>query len=306
MLHAFKPLGSLLTCPPPAQSKTRVLSFPHIRFGAEPDHTSPERENNNMDLHARLKQAVEAARRAGDILISHFRNPALLKVSMKAGQEVVTNADQEADQAIRDTLQSQFPKDDYLTEETFDPKQTINLKSAWIIDPLDATRNFANRIPHFAVSIAYVREGKPVVGVVYDPVGQEMFTAVSGEPVKVNDHPVQVNPAETPDKTILSLCNPLPEKFAKTKATHRRLGCAALDMAYVASGRLGAACERNLKVWDIAAGIPMVEGAGGKVTDFEGKPLDLNQKLKVNYLATNGHLHPAMVDLLADPEKEAK
>jgi myo-inositol-1(or 4)-monophosphatase len=291
-----------------ARPQKHLRALPPVPAFAGKASQPPEPSNpQGNTLQHRLEKAVEAAREAGKILMRHFQSTTL-EISRKAGNEIVTNADPEADEAIQSVLKQAFPQDDFLTEETFDPARAINMKSAWIIDPLDATRNFANGIPHFAVSIAYIQDKKPMVGVVFDPTTQELFTAIAGDSAKLNGQPLTVNSATSHKDTILSLCNPLPPSLAQEKLSHRRLGCSALDLAYVASGRLGAACERNLKVWDIAAGIPMVEAAGGKVTDFNGQPIDLGQQGKVNFLATNTLLHPTMLEHLKEkaPSSEPK
>jgi myo-inositol-1(or 4)-monophosphatase len=228
----------------------------------------------------------------------HFHDPGL-DVSRKANDEIVTTADKEADEAIRAQLSRAFPQDKLLTEESFDPTQPIDLSQTWIVDPLDATRNFANKIPHFAVSLAYLENGQPKLGVIYDPLKDEMFTAVKGEPTRLNGRAIQVNKDTALEKSVVSLPFPYPKRILDTKIPNRRLGCAALDMAYVAAGRLGAASERNLKVWDVVAGLPLLEGAGGSLTDATGNPLDLTQK-RFHYVASNTRLHEPMLRLLQD------
>ncbi|MBY0402522.1 MAG: inositol monophosphatase [Cyanobacteria bacterium] len=282
--------------------KTASLSGTAVPEGvreATPVKISQLQPEGQDSLDLKLSKAVDAARKAGKIIKDYFNNP-LLKISEKAAQDLVTNADQEADEAIRSLLSQAFPDDTFLTEETFDPTVTVGLENAWVVDPLDATRNFAFGIPHFAVSIAFVQKGKPVLGVVYDPIKDEMFTAIHGKGAQLNGRPIQVSSAEGLKQTIISMPYPFPKKFLEVKATNRRMGCTALDMAYVASGRLGASSEKNLKVWDIAAGLPLVEAAGGTVTDLNNQPLTLNQKGRVEYIASNGKLHPTMLQLTQD------
>lgn len=291
----------------PAKNQGKVLHFrgnPPPQENNQPVAPNPEPINLPIDLgnefRKRMDKAVQAAKVAGAIIMKYFNKPEM-EVSSKANAEVVTNADKEADEAIQGVLKEAFPEDTFLTEESYDPQANVGMKSAWIVDPLDATRNFANNIPHFAVSIAYVKDGKPEVGVIYDPVKDEMFTAIAGQEVTMNGQPIKTSVAATVDKTILSMPYPIPKKFLETKIANRRMGCSALDMAYVAAGRYGAASERNLKVWDIAAGIPMVETAGGKVSDFHGQPIDVTQsQQRVSYIASNTKLHDKMLDLTKD------
>ncbi len=287
-----------------------------IRGVASQSHTSKTRfssQSSSVDqtdfsplaqsgLLPRLVKAEEAARQAGAIIRAYARGEVEARgITFKNGDELVSHADKEADAKILDILKQAFPEDDFLTEETFDPTRSTAVRTGWIIDPLDGTRNFTASIPHFAVSIAYVKDGKPVIGVVYDPMSDELFSAAAGQPM-VNKRPMKVSSATEVKDTVISMCNPLPAGFMQLKKpSHRRLGCTALDMAYVAAGRLGASCERNLKVWDIAAGMALVEAAGGKVTDFQGQPLDLTKiQGRVSYVASNGPLHQAMLALVAE------
>lgn len=254
-----------------------------IFFGQENSAPSP------TTLQERLEKAVEAAKKAGAVILKHFRREDL-SVQRKDNNEPVTEADQEADEIIRQTLGQAFPQDRLLTEESFQPGQSILLDQTWVVDPLDATRNFSKKIPHFAVSIGYVENNEPKVAVVYDPVRDELFTAVSGQGVQLNGKAISASDETIMQQAVLSFPSPPPQKAQAKNLPNRRLGCAALDMAYVAAGRLDAASEKKLKIWDIICGLLFVREAGGKVTDFQGHPLDLNQP-RMNYLATNGKLH---------------
>jgi myo-inositol-1(or 4)-monophosphatase len=247
------------------------------------------------ELQVRLDKALEAALKAGQVVKQHFLE-SQLNVARKAGDEPVTIADTESDEVISKILSEAFPTDRLLTEEQFKPGDAILLDQTWVVDPLDATRNFSKKIPHFAISIAFAQNNQPTLAVVYDPIRDELFTAAKGHGVRLNGRPIAVSTEANLKQAVLSFPSPLPQKAQAAGLPNRRLGCAALDMAYVATGRLDAAAEQKLKIWDILPGILFVEEAGGKITDFENQPLNLTAP-KMNYLATNGTLHNAVQGL---------
>ncbi len=241
------------------------------------------------DLKIRLDKAIEAALQAGQVVKKHFLE-SQLDVARKAGDEPVTIADTESDAVISKHLSEAFPTDRLLTEEQFKPGDPILLDQTWVVDPLDATRNFSKKIPHFAISIAFAQDNQPTLAVVYDPIRDELFTAAKGHGVRLNGRPITVSSETNLKQAVLSFPSPVPQKAQAAGLPNRRLGCAALDMAYVATGRLDAAAEQKLKIWDILPGVLFVEEAGGTITDFENQPLNLTAQ-KMNYLATNGTLH---------------
>jgi myo-inositol-1(or 4)-monophosphatase len=178
----------------------------------------------------------------------------------------------------------------------------------WIVDPLDGTTNYAHGLPIFAVSIALERTGEVVLGVVHDPMREETFIAELGGGATLNDEPVRVSDTDEPIQALIATGFPydraeMPEalelfgRFAVLTRGMRRLGSTALDLCYVASGRLDGYYERGIWAWDIAAGSLILEEAGGKVTDYRGSELDLEGR---EIVASNGALHPAMTRLTGE------
>lgn len=248
---------------------------------------------------------------AGEILMSHFAHE--LTVESKdhrvGGIDIVTNADKAAEDAIVSGIRDRFPDHDVMAEET--ERQVSGSSWLWVIDPLDGTVNFAHSYPHFAVSIALMEEGEIVAGVVSDPLKKETYHAVRGLGAFLNDRRISVSKATTLNRSIIGTGFPYDKAFTSdnnlTEFSRvlpkvqgmRRLGSAALDLAYVASGRLDGFWELKLKPWDIAAGILIVDEAGGCVTDRFGDGMDLGSP---SILATNGLIHTDMIRTLNMPE----
>lgn len=233
--------------------------------------------------------------------------------------DLVTNVDIAADEAIREFLAKACPDDALITEESFQESQTKGLtsalKSAWIVDPIDGTTNFAHTFPTFCVSIAYVADGECQVGVILDPTRQELFSAVKGQGATLNGVPISVSDCKTLDQSLLATGFPYirdPEhpvfvqqlEILKTfliKAQGvRRLGSAALDLAYVANGRLDGFWEYHLAPWDVAAGLLIVQEAGGTVTGLLNEPLRLDKRY-VSIAAATPAVHQAMVNAVDMP-----
>lgn len=226
------------------------------------------------------------------------------KVSKKGdGNDLVTDADQIIDEFIIKTIQSHFPDHNILTEESGLIKGKSDFK--WIIDPIDGTTNFIHGIPIFAISIAVVRGGKPVIGVVEVPGHKEQFWAQEGKGAFLGRRHIHVSKTGDLDKALLGTGFPYDRKSKEfqhsfelykrfqTKARGvRRTGSAALDLCYVAAGRLDGFWEYGLKPWDIAAGKIILEEAGGTITNMDGSKL--NPKLE-QVIASNGVLHGTMM-----------
>jgi myo-inositol-1(or 4)-monophosphatase len=228
-----------------------------------------------------LNIAVRAARSAGNIIVRAFEQQDKIEIHSKGTNDFVTNIDQQAEKAIIDTILKSYPKHSIICEESGVITGEDN-DYQWIIDPLDGTTNFVKGIPHFAVSIALKVKGKLDQAVVFDPIRGEVFTASRGKGAQLNGCRVRVNAAKDLQGTILATGFPFKQKqhldsylnifktlFIKT-ADMRRAGSAALDLAYVASGRIDGYFELGLKPWDTAAGELLVIEAGGLVTDFAG------------------------------------
>ncbi|SQH77372.1 inositol monophosphatase [Shewanella benthica] len=232
-------------------------------------------------MHPMQTIAVRAARAAGQTIIRAFAELDKVEVTAKGVNDYVTNVDIEAEAAITYQIRKSYPDHTIICEEGGENKGE-NKDYVWIIDPLDGTNNFVRGIPHFAVSIALQYKGKTEVAVIYDPIRDELFTAVRGQGAKFNDYRMRVSKRNDLKDTILATGFPFKAKqhtetymkifgslFTQC-ADLRRAGSAALDLAYVAAGRVDGFFEIGLKPWDIAAGDLIVREAGGTVTDFAG------------------------------------
>lgn len=253
-----------------------------------------------MSWERHLDIATEAALAAGAILKAYQGES--FGIEEKRPGDLVTDADREAEAAILRILERHFPQDAILTEEAGTRGQ-VGSDVLWVIDPLDGTTNFAHRFPSFAVSIALLVEGDPYIGVVYNPALEELFRGIRGGGATCNRRPIQVSQTQSLDRSLLVTGfaydrrqvrdNNYAEFIHFTHLTQgvRRVGSAAVDLAYVACGRFDGYWERGLSPWDMAAGVVLVQEAGGLVTAYDGEKLDL---FSGRILASNGWLHPAM------------
>ncbi|WP_373532153.1 inositol monophosphatase family protein [Vampirovibrio sp.] len=280
---------------------------PEINEATKVNPMTPEKEDRC------LKAAKQAALVAGKIQMASFGK--VIQVDIKGTSiDLVTAVDKECDAAIVDVLRKACPDILFVTEETFQEGQSIDLSNTWVVDPLDGTTNYAHGFPHFAVSIAYFFEGVPQIGVVYDPLKKEMFYALKNRGAFLNDQPVFVskNRVHTLDHALLATGFPYDiatssmnnidhfQRIAPKCHGVRRPGAAALDLAYVASGRLDAFWELKLSVWDIAAGILLVEEAGGLVTNPTGGAVPYGDR-RIHLVGSNGNgLHQEIQALLGE------
>jgi myo-inositol-1(or 4)-monophosphatase len=245
-----------------------------------------------------LKQTLIKATLAGSKVLQHYFNGSFSISSKSNINDLVTQADKESEDAIFKVIREEFPDHYLLSEEAGDLKMDSNTK--WIIDPIDGTVNFANGIPICCVSIGVEQDGKMILGAVYNPFINEFFFSERGYGSTLNDKKIKVS-----DKSdLLRSClvtgfpysyletpnGPLQvfEKLIRNNIPVRRLGSAAIDICWVASGRFDGFYEHNLNAWDSAAGFLILEEAGGKVTDFSGNHYSPYQP---NILATNGKIH---------------
>ena len=233
-------------------------------------------------MHPMLTIAVRAARAAGDVILRNMDKLDRLTVEVKAQNDYVSQVDLKAEETIIATLLQSYPNHSILAEES---GQNANDSSEyqWIIDPLDGTTNFLHGFPQFAVSIALKHKNRLEVAVVFDPVKNELFTAARGEGAQLNNKRLRVTAHKGLKGALLGTGFPfkhpqhLDTYLASFKSVHddvagiRRAGSAALDLAYVAAGRLDGFWEIGLNAWDMAAGALLVREAGGIVTDFSGK-----------------------------------
>lgn len=230
-------------------------------------------------MHPMLNIAVRAARAAGDLIVREMDRVDDISIDIKGKNDFVTEVDKEAELTIINTIKNSYPDHSFLAEEG---GKTGDSEYIWIIDPLDGTTNFLHGIPHFSVSIALQYKNVLEQAVIYDPVKQELFTASKGKGALLNNKKIRVSGHKSLDGALLGTGFPFGEnrkveEFINSfKALYpniagiRRAGVASLDLAYVASGRLDGFWEYNLKPWDIAAGILMVQEAGGINCDMDG------------------------------------
>jgi myo-inositol-1(or 4)-monophosphatase len=255
-------------------------------------------------IHAYLDAAVEAAREAGSILVAEFARPA--RISYKGEVDLVTQADQRSEEAIVSRLHSRFPRHAIVAEEG--GGKEIESRWRWYVDPLDGTTNFAHGYPCFAVSIALEEEGDLLVGVIYQPITQELFTAVKGEGAYLNQKRIEVSKVDRLATSLLATGFPSAKRahsqninfyWEFTLRSHgvRRDGSAALDLAAVACGRFDGFWEFGLHPWDTAAGVLLVREAGGVVTTLGGQPFAVNHH---ETMASNGRIHHEMCKLASE------
>lgn len=262
------------------------------------------------DLTLVFETAKDAARAGGANLMNYFVDDALVmrnKSESGGGTfDLVSDADLSSERIIGERIRATFPGHELLGEEGLGREVDVDAaEHLWIIDPLDGTNNFAHRLPHFAVSIAYYHRGVAVVGVIYNPATNQWFTATRGGGAFAGDKRVSVSADKTLSKAMLA-CGFYYDRghmMRKTLATieefftheiHgiRRFGTASLDLCMVGCGQFGGYFEYMLSPWDFAAGRLFVEEAGGLVTNALGAPLPLKASC---LLATNGHLHEPML-----------
>jgi len=265
---------------------------------------------STTELHHLTEFALNLAHQSGVILKHFWGNVHDIQNKNVIG-DLVTEADKESERCMIGLLQQEFPDHGILAEES-GKRQTSNASFLWIIDPLDGTTNYAHRYPFIAVSIALLYQGIPVVGVVYNPILNELFQATSGQGALLNGKKISVSHVRTLEQSLLvsgfaydrreTEDNNYAEFCHLTNLTQgvRRGGSAALDLAFVADGRCDGYWERGIQPWDIAAGVLIVQEAGGKVSAYDGSPLDLYSG---RILATNGHLHKALSHELTSQKK---
>lgn len=223
--------------------------------------------------------------------------------------DIVTEVDEASEKYIIDRIKAEFPEDNILAEES-GAVGIGHSDRVWIIDPLDGTRNYMTGIPFFCVSIALLVDGVPELGAIYDPIHDELFYAKKGCGAYLNGEPISVCDQFSLEESLISVSwisrssdrKPFIDyidQISSETSYFRRLGAAALVMCYVACGRLHAYLQAGLCPWDVAAGIVIIQEAGGVVTDFQGLPIDLYQKCKLEVLTSNPVLHKKLSDIIA-------
>jgi len=256
-------------------------------------------------MQALLNTAVQAARRAGDATHRYLRRLQHVEVQKKARNEFVTQVDIAAEQLILETIRKRYPDHAFLCEESGPQGESDHL---WIVDPLDGTTNFIHGFPVFAVSIALKIGPHLAVAVVYDPNRQELFTALRGQGAQVDGHRIRVSHRAGLDGALIGTGLPyrdnrgwmrqymaMLQSVIDHTAGIRRPGSAALDLAYLAAGRLDGFWEFGLRTWDIAAGMLLIQEAGGIVSSLTGAPDPLESG---HIIAGSPKVHEALTNLL--------
>ncbi len=231
-------------------------------------------------MHGMVNIAVRAARRAGELMIRQLNRLESLEITEKSRNEYVTEVDRIAEDAIIEVIYDHYPDHSILAEES---GQRGSNEFQWIIDPLDGTTNFIHGFPVFAVSIAVTHNGQLEHGVVYDPLRQEIFTASRGQGAQVDGRKIRVSKRPSMQHSLIATGFPyrgdkehldnyleMLKSVISVSAGIRRPGSAALDLCYVAAGRVDGFWELGLNIWDIAAGALMIKEAGGRISDFHG------------------------------------
>ncbi len=252
-------------------------------------------------LHKRV--AHDAVEAGAKILKKWFGQA--LEIHYKGEIDLVTQADTESEEAILEVLLGHFPDHQILTEE--EGSRGTNGSHKWIVDPLDGTVNFAHGYPVFCISLALEVDGAVQYGLVYDPLREELFAAEKGRGATVNGRPISVSHTAILNESLL--CTGFPYNVRENSEIHlkrfnrmilktqaiRRDGAAALDLCYVAVGRFDGFWELGLAPWDVAAASLITSEAGGRTSDFTGKPLDI---YRGEILASNGKIHEEMIETL--------
>ena len=260
---------------------------------------------------ALLNVMIKAAQKASRRLKRDFGEVERLQVSLKGPANFVSSADRQAEEILREELAHARPGYGFIGEEG-GAREGSDKTHRWIVDPVDGTLNFLHGIPHFAISIALEREGTIVAGVVYNPANDELFSAERGKGAFLNDRRLRVAARKRLSDAVVACALPHPSRgdVELTRGEHlavqekvagmRRFGAAALDLAWVAAGRIDAYWERNLSPWDMAAGIALVREAGGFVTDLDGR----DDMLKTGgILVGNEDIHRELLKVLRQAQR---
>lgn len=265
-------------------------------------------------MQNRLNLAIGLAREAGEWILEHQNKLGSLDVREKSPSDYVSEVDRGAELLIREAINKAFPDDGFLGEES--GQFGSESDGQWVVDPLDGTTNFLRGIPHYAVSIAFVDQGGLRLGVVFDPVKNELFHAERGRGAHLNDVAISISKRQKLEGALLATGIPFNGKnlqnlsmfvqamqglLMQSTSGIRRLGAASLDLAYVACGRFDGFWEAGLKPWDIAAGALLVQEAGGVVSDFNEKSDILESG---NVIAANTEILSFMQKIVRDSYKD--
>jgi myo-inositol-1(or 4)-monophosphatase len=239
-------------------------------------------------ISANLNIMIKAAEKASKILIRDFGEVEKLQVSLKGPSDFVTNADKKVEKIIIEVLSKSRKKYSIISEEAGAIVKS-DTENVWIIDPIDGTTNFLHGVPHFAISIALKSKKEIVAGLIFDPIKNEMFYAEKNSGAYFNNQRIRVSKKKNLEECLFATGG----KEFKINLNTRKLGSAALDMAYVAAGRFDGYFQGNLNIWDIAAGIILVEESGGKINEIN---YDAVSKLKI--IASSNSIYEKMSEKL--------
>ena len=243
-------------------------------------------------ISANLNIMIKASEKASKGLIRDFGELEQLQVSIKGPSDFVTNADTKAEKIIIDELTKSRKNYSILSEES-GLKENKDIDNVWIIDPIDGTNNFLHGVPHFAISIALKSNNEIVSGLIYDPIKDEMFYAEKNNGAYFNNKRIRVSKRKKMEDCLFAsgeIDNENIKQKTNAKLSIRKSGSAALDMAYVASGRYDGYFQKNLNLWDIAAGIIIVKEAGGQVND-----LNLKQNNNIDITASSSSINEQLL-----------
>jgi myo-inositol-1(or 4)-monophosphatase len=240
-------------------------------------------------ISANLNIMIKASEKASKILIRDFGEIEKLQVSKKGPADFVTNADLKTEKIIIEELKKAKPNYSIICEESGIEKNK-DKDNTWIIDPIDGTVNFLHGVPHFAISIALKSNDEIVSGLIFDPIKNEMFYAEKNSGAFFNNQRIRVSKKNQIDDCLFVTGGKMKEE---PNLPYRKSGCAALDMAYVASGRYDGYFQHNLNLWDIAAGIVLVKEAGGIVNKID---LSINKNIKI--IASSADINPKLLEKL--------
>jgi len=248
-------------------------------------------------ISANLNIMIKASEKASKTLIRDFGEIEKLQVSVKGPSDFVSNADTKAEKTIIAELKKARPNYSIISEED-GSELNKDTQNVWIIDPIDGTTNFLHGVPHFAISIALKSKNEIICGVIYDPIKDEMFYAEKNNGAYFNNQRIKVSKRKNFDDCLFAMGGndeetPKDKKIANLSI--RKSGSAALDMAYVASGRYDGYFQKNLNLWDIAAGIIIVTEAGGQTND-----IDLNKNKNINIIASSSSINEKLTKNLTN------
>ena len=232
-------------------------------------------------ISANLNIMIKACEKASKIIIKDFGEIEKLQVSKKNQSDFVTNADLKTEKIIIEELEKARPNFSFISEER-GIKKNKDDNNTWIIDPIDGTVNFLHGIPHFAISIALKSDNEIISGIVYDPIKDEMFFAEKNNGSFLNNHRIRVSSKNNFDECLFAISGKLK---MDSDYSYRKSGCAALDLAYVANGRYDGTFQKDLNLWDVAAGIILIKEAGGVINNFS-----LDSHKKINVIASNSSI----------------